>query len=267
MRLGYRTDVRPFSFNDPSGQPTGYTVELCKAVADAVKAKLGLQDLSLKWIPLELGAGLKAAHDGDIDLLCGGTSVTLGRRAIVSFSVPIYPSGIGALVSTSAPPALREVLAHGRPDNKPIWRGSPAFTVLQRKTFSSVAGTTGETWLNQRVASFKLDAVLVPISTYDEGVQRVLGGESDVLFGDLPVLQDAVARSPSGGDLIVIDRHFTYEPLALALRRGDEDFRLAVDGALSDLYRSKAFGELFAAWFGPMDETTATFFRQTALPQ
>jgi putrescine:ornithine antiporter len=267
MTLGYRTDARPFSFNDPAGQATGYTVRLCTIVADRVKAKLALASLPVKWVPLELGAGLKAVQDGSVDLLCGANSVTLARREVVSFSIPIFPSGIGAMLSASAAPALREVLTQGRPGDRPIWRGSPALTVLQRKTFSAVAGTTSEAWLKERLATFKLDAEIVPVNTYDEGIRRVLDGSSDVFFGDLPILLDAAARRESGGSLIVLDRHFTYEPVGLAMRRGDEDFRLIVDRALSELYRSEAFHDLFGAWFGAMDEATATFFRQTALPE
>jgi putrescine:ornithine antiporter len=267
ITFGYRTDAGPFSFNDKAGQAAGYTVGLCMVVADQIKAKLGLGSLTVKWVPLELGAGLKAVQDGSIDLLCGANSITLARREVVSFSIPIFASGIGAMLSRNAAPALREVLTQGRPGNRPIWRGSPALAVLERKTFSAVAGTTSEAWLKERLATFRLDAAVVPVKTYDEGIGRVLDGSSDVLFGDLPILLDAAARSESSGKLIVLDRHFTYEPLGLVMRRGDEELRLLVDRALSDLYRSKGFGELFAGWFGAMDDATATFFRETALPE
>ena len=78
----------------------------------------------------------------------------------------------------------------------------------------------------------------------------MLDGSSNVLFGDLPILLDAAAHSEASGNLIVLERHFTYEPLALAMRRGDEDFRLAVDRALSGLYRSPDFRAFFMEWFG-----------------
>ena len=78
--------------------------------------------------------------------------------------------------------------------------------------------------------------------------------DADVFFGDLPILLDAAKRSPSSGDLIVLDRHFTYEPLALAMQRGDEDFRLVVDRALSGAYRAEGFRDFFTEWFGPPDE-------------
>ena len=64
----------------------------------------------------------------------------------------------------------------------------------------------------------------------------------------------------------VIDRLFTYEPFALALRRDDDDFRLLVDRTLSRLYRSKEFAKLYATWFGKGDDSAMRFFRLMALP-
>ena len=55
-------------------------------------------------------------------------------------------------------------------------------------------------------------------------------------------------------------------PLALALRRGDEDGRLAVDRLLSRIYGSAEFRAMYAKWFGEPDESAAAFFRAVALP-
>lgn len=267
IKLGYVTDERPFSFKDDAGAPSGYAVSLCTMVADKVKAGLGLPALALEWVPLEPETGVEAVKDGQADLTCGATTVTLTRRADVSFSIPIFPSGTGALVRSDAPLAMREILVQGQPSGRPIWRGSPARTVLERKTFSSVAGTTSEGWLEERISTFHLDASIVPVATYEEGIERVLNGSTSVLFGNMPILLDAATRSERSGNLIVLDRLFTYEPLALALPRNDEDFRLIVDGALSEFYASDGFRDFFEEWFGPPEERVVTFFRQTTLPE
>jgi polar amino acid transport system substrate-binding protein len=267
IKLGYGMDARPFSYQSDTGQAAGYAVSVCTMVAEELKQGLGLADLKIKWIPVERNDRLEAVKSGQVDVLCGANSVTLSRRALVSFSLPIFPGGIGALLRANSPLALREVLAQGAPADRPVWRGSPARTVLERKTFSTVAGTTSETWLKDRIAGFKLDATVAPVDSYDEGIDQVLNGSADVLFGDLPILMDAAARRASSGDLIVLDRQFTFEPLALALPRGDEDFRLAVDTALSKLYRSEGFNDFVKEWFGSADSSRIAFFRQTALPE
>jgi polar amino acid transport system substrate-binding protein len=104
------------------------------------------------------------------------------------------------------------------------------------------------------------------VPDYAAGVKMVLDRRAVGLFGDRPVLLDAAKRGPGAGELLVIQRTFTREPLALALRRGDDAFRLLVDRSLSRLFRSKDFGTLFATYFGAPDAGTLEFFQSAALP-
>jgi len=107
---------------------------------------------------------------------------------------------------------------------------------------------------------------VVSVASYEAGIERVLNRSSDVFFGDRPILLDTAKRT-STEDLIVLDRLFTYEPLALAFKRGDEDFRLVVDRTLSRLYGSAEFRDLYAKWFGKPDESALTFFRLSKMPE
>lgn len=264
LLFGYRADARPFSY-DESGKAAGYSVELCGKIADDLKVELGLSALTVEWVPVTPEDRFRALQGNKVDILCGADSVTLERRKEVSFSIPIFPSGIGAIVRWDAPAPLREVLS-GQASSGPIWRASPAL-ILSKKTFSAVAGTTGETWLAGRLDKFKIDATAAPVESYEAGIQRVLDRSSDVFFGDRAILMAAVAGGPSADELIVLNRLFTHEPLALAIRRNDDDFRLAVDRTLSRLFRSDDFRDAYTKWFGEPDESTQTFFRLSALPE
>jgi polar amino acid transport system substrate-binding protein len=265
IELGYRADARPFSYKDESGKAAGYSIALCEKVADDVKTELGLPALTVEWVPVTLEDRFQAVQQGKVDLLCGADSATLTRRKDVSFSIPVFPSGIGAILRADAPAQLRDVLA-GRPSSGPIWRGSPA-RILEKKTFSAVTGTTSASWLTDQFAKFHIDATVAPVDSYQAGIQRVLDRGSDVFFGDRPILYDAAEGGSSAGDLVVLDRLFTYEPLALALGRGDEDFRLVVDRSLSRLFKSSGFKDVYVKWFGEPDDSAAIFFGLSALPE
>ena len=263
IRLGYRADARPFSFRDESGNAAGYSVALCLKVVDAVKAELGLPALSVQWVPVTLEDRFQAVQQGQVDLVCGADTATLERRRDVAFSVPIFPGGIGALLRTDAQPRLREVLSE-RPRTDPTWRGS-AGQLLQAQTFSVVTGTTAEPWLARKLNEFKLTAAVTPVDGYEAGIQGVLDRKAHVFFGDRAILLDAAARHPSASKLMILERLFTYEPVALVLPRGDDDFRLAVDRALSGFYASGELNALYAQWFGAADENARNFFRWIAL--
>jgi polar amino acid transport system substrate-binding protein len=266
VMLGYRADAQPFSYRDESGNAAGYSVALCQAIVDGLKADLGLANLAIQWVPVTVDDRFTAVQQGKVDLLCGAESETLSRRREVSFSLPIYPSGIGALLAADAPPALQEILERGSPPTRPIWRGSPARTLLEAQTLSVVANTRAVDWLRERAAAFDIDARIVPVDSYDTGIQRLINGTSDVLFGDRAILLETAKRNPAAHDLTLLDRRFTSEPIALVLARGDEDFRLVVDQKLSQTIRSDAFRGLYARWLGEFDQGSARFFRDTVLP-
>jgi polar amino acid transport system substrate-binding protein len=265
LTLGYREDARPFSFKDRSGNPTGYSIALCQQVADEVKSELGGANLTVEWVPVTLNDRFDAVAQGKVDLLCSADTVTLERRKQVSFSIPVFPSGIAAMLRSDAPRALQDVLA-GRPASGPIWRASPA-QILQDKTFAVVKGTTGEAWLSGRLNDFQLPATVVTVDSYDAGIKSLLDRNANVFFGDRPILMDAAAESASAADLVVLDKQFTFEPIALALPRNDDDFRLVVDRSLSRYFASDAFLDTYVKWFGTPDPVQVTFFRQSALPK
>lgn len=269
LRLGYRVDAVPLSFRDPAGKPAGYSVELCKDVADAVKAELGLPNLAVEWVPVTAEGRLDRLAAGEIDLLCGATTATLARRAKVSFSLPIFPGGIGVLVRADAPARLRDVLAGRAQPDRPAWRGSPT-QVLQAKNFAVVRGTTAAGWLEKRKKELQVIAQTTAVESYDAGVRAVLERKSDAFFGDRILLLMALQSNEAQADLVLLDRLFTFEPVALALPRGDEDLRLLVDRTLSRLYRSGEIEHLYATWCGagaPPDSDARAFFRMNALPE
>jgi len=263
IRLGYRTDARPFSYRDDSGNAAGYSIALCQTIVDAVRTELNLPALAVEWAPVAAEARFGAVRQSAVDLLCGADTVTLDRRHDVSFSIPIFPGGIGALVRADAPARLRDVLSGRGQTFHPVWRAA-ASQALQARAFSSVTGTTADKWLTERIADLQVLTSVVPVSTYDAGVQAVIDRRSDALFGERAVLLDAARRTPARA-LVVVDRLFTHEPLALALPLDDEAFRLLVDRALSRFYASGQLGNLYTKWFGEPDESAITFFRWNAL--
>jgi ABC-type amino acid transport substrate-binding protein len=266
LRLGYYPSARPFSYQDEAGKPAGYAVSLCQEIAKDMKAELGLSNLAIEFVSVTTADRYDLLQQGKIDLLCGPSVETLARRKEIAFSVPIYPAGVGALMRADAPSYMRDALLYGQAPNRPQWRASLA-QALQRKTFSAVTGTMVLTWLNTKQNELKIESKIVPVESDAAGVQRVLDRSTDVLFGERAVLQDAAKRSPSAGNLIVLDRIFTYEPVALALARGDEDFRLFVDRSLSRLYQTGAIQTFYKKFFGEPGESIQTFFRLSAISE
>jgi ABC-type amino acid transport substrate-binding protein len=260
LALGYYTNAQPMSYRDQSGGAAGYAVMLCQKIVDEVKAELGMQTLAVEWVPLTPAAGMQNVHQGKIDLLCGADAANLTNRANVSFSLPIFPGGISALLRSDSSRALQNLLEERPTPYKPIWRASP-FSPIQHRTLSVVTGTPTVDWAKDRASKLNLIATLDTVVSYDTGITKIVKRSSDVLFGDRATLLALAKRSPDAGKLRVLNRHFTYEPLALALARNDDDFRLVVDRALIRFYASPKFGDAYTAVFGPVDTDTVEYFR------
>jgi len=262
IRLGYRVDASPFSYRDDSGGPAGYSIALCQRVANAIKEEMRIPKLDIEWLPVTASNRFEAVRQSTIDMLCGADTISISRRKIVDFSIPIFPGGIGVLLRSDAPPRLKNVLSGKGQTAHPVWRASGS-DVLQFKTFAVVASTTSEAWVRDRIRDLKIVATATSVPTYDAGVNAVVERRAAALFGERAVLLD-LARHRS--DLVVLDRSYSHEPLAFALPRGDEPFRLVVDRTLAQFYAYGPLSGLYAKWFGEPDEQTLNFFRWSAIP-
>jgi ABC-type amino acid transport substrate-binding protein len=265
IKLGYRTDARPFSF-DSAGGPAGYSVDVCQRVPDAVKQELSLSSLKVEWVPVTVDDRFSAVQEHKVDLLCGATSVTIGRRKQVDFSVPIFPGGVGVVTRSDAPHQLRNILSGKAQEYTPTWR-AVALNILREQIFGVIPGTTAEEWTKRRAKELDVRSRIDPMQNYQVGIQAVLDRKVNAFFGERAILLDAAGHNPSSKKLLVIDRLFTYEPLAFPLARDDDDFRLLVDRTLSQLYASTDFVTAYTKWFGKPDETAMDFFRWNALPE
>ena len=264
LKLGYRIDAPPFSRQEPN-EPVGYSVDLCKNLAEMIKSEMSLPTLRVQWVPVTVDNQLTAVEQHDIDVMCGSVSVTLQRRKQVDFSSPIFPGGVGVVVRSNAPKQLRNILAGQAGDYAPTWR-AVALNILREQTFATIPGTTAEGWLNQKGSELQVQSRINQVPNYAAGIKAVLDGKASAFFAERAALLDEVQRNTSD-DLTVIDRQFTFEPLALAVARGDDDFRLLVDRSLSRFYNDPGFGTAYTKWFGKPDDTAKNFFRWNALPE
>jgi polar amino acid transport system substrate-binding protein len=266
IKLGYFADARPFSYETEGTAPQGYTITLCEHIAAQVKSELSMPGLTVDWKEVQPDRALEQVSQGNIDLLCAPVSVTIDKRRNVSFSLPIFAAGNRAVIRTNASSQLRNVLTQ-QSGNRPVWRGSPAATVLTGTKVGVAEGTTSEQWLKERIGTLQIDAKLVPVEDYRMGIQRLAAGELDMFFGERTVVLGVLSTMDRSvrESVEILDRLFTHEPIALALARNNDDFRAVVDSALSRLYASEQFPALYTKCCGELNEEMRSFFSWNAL--
>lgn len=262
LTLGYISEARPYSFKNEAGNPDGYAIDMCKAMAESAKTELGA--VTLSFVPVTRDEAVRAVAQGKVDLLCTPAVPSIANRKEVSFSSPVFASGIGALVRSDVPTKLKDILLGQPPKSSPVWRAN-ADQVVTKSTLGVLAGGRAEKELMDGLAKLKLAPKVVPVDDYAGGVAAVAAQRIDVFFGERAMLLDAAKQHKGAVKLVVLDRYFTHEVGAFAMARGDDDFRLAVDQALGRVFYSDTFATLYGKWFGPLGDKALTIYRLGAI--
>jgi ABC-type amino acid transport substrate-binding protein len=233
ISLGFRADSPPFSFQGSDGQPAGYTVDLCKRIAAGIERQVGVP-LTIKWVQVTSANRFDQVANGAVELECGNTTVTLGRQERFDFSNLIFVDG-GAVLTLA--------------DN-----GIGRLSDLAGKTIGVKPGTTTETNLKAALKERLIDAKVVTLKDDAEGLAALNAKRIDGYAADRVVLAGNVARelqTNPGVRYTLLQEDFSFDPYALMMKR-DPAFRLAVNRALTQVYRSGAIVEIFDRWLAPL---------------
>ena len=227
VRIAYRTDARPFSFIGPKNDVTGFTVDICKLVTKSLAQQLGVGDLKIEWVPVTVQTRFSAVASGKADMECGSSTVTLGRMKEVDFSSFVFVESTGLVVRKAS--------------------NIGSFGDLGGKKIAVISGTTNEQALARQIKLRNVNATVVPVKDRESGVMAVESGTVDSFASDKLLLVGAYMKNPEA--LMLLPDDLSVEPYAIVLPRGDWAFRLAVNTALAEIYRSGEIAVIFRAWF------------------
>jgi ABC-type amino acid transport substrate-binding protein len=229
IRIAYRADAPPFSYRDGIGEPAGYMVDLCRGVAKRLAQQLNLPSLRINYVTVTAVDRFEAIQENKADLLCEPTSVTLSRRKLVDFSIATFVDGASLMVVSNGPQNLQ---------------------ALSGQTIGVLSGTTTEQELGNSLKNAGVTANVIAAKTHTEGLKMLEDARISAYFADRSILLFLIKDSKAPETFRLADAYLTVEPYALALPKGDEDFRLEVDRALSHIYRSGEIGPILAHTFG-----------------
>ena len=229
MRVGYRVSAPPMSFLDKNGNPTGYSIDLCKCIATEVKNKIGL-DVKVEYVPVTAEGRFKALDNNKIDILCGSTTKTLSRSELVDFTQLTFVTGASLMTLK---------------DNK--GRDSGGFA---GKKIGVVKDTTTAVALKKLIRETSTNAEVVLLNSAKEGIDALRKKKIDAFSSDQIVLIGIVSNAPNPMTFVIDPNVFSFEPFAFAARRNDSDFRLVADRVISDLCRSKKILPIYNKWIG-----------------
>ena len=226
VNLGFREDSLPFSYkNAEQGDPLGYSIDVCNALVDALKAETG-KPLTVKYVPVTGESRFPYVVDGKIDLECGNSTNTKARREKVTFSMPLYFSSAKLLVREGS--------------------GITKFSDLAGKTLAVENGSTGQQIAESRKAAMNTMKVVIAPSS-DAGVVAVETKTADAFMTDDIRLYAFKAQSKE--KLEVAGAVMSIEPLAISFSKDDKELATIVDREFTKLTQSGQLRKLYKKWF------------------
>ena len=207
-------------------------VDLCREIANGIRAQLKLAQLNTRWVALTIQNRLEAVRSGRVDIECSTTTRTLSRQAEVDFSLITFVDGASILARSAS--NTRRLLDFGG------------------KRIAVISSTTTEKVLRESLAERAIKAEVVTVESRPEGLRLVEASKVDGFAADRTTLIGLMLATEARGSFSLLDEDFSIEPYAFALARGDPDFRLAVDRVLARLYRSGHFHGIYDRWLGKL---------------
>jgi len=227
--VGYRESSLPLSYLDDKLKPVGFSIELCKHVVDAVKAKLGMPDLNVKYNPVTSATRIPLVANGTVDIECGSTANMTSRQQQVGFSYTFFVPQFKWIVRADSNIKSEEDL-----------RG---------KTVAVTAGTNTALFVNKMNNEENLGMTITQGKDHAESFLLVETGRASAWMEDDVLLAGFRANAKSPADFKLLDKSYPSDPYALMIRKDDPQFKALVDEALAQLMRAGEFEKLYTQWF------------------
>jgi ABC-type amino acid transport substrate-binding protein len=229
IRIGYRVSEPPMSFLDKDGNPTGYSIDICKGIVTEVENKIGT-GVKIEYVPVTADGRFKALGDNKIDILCGSTTKTLSRSELVDFTQLTFVTGASLMTLK---------------DNKTL--DSAGF---DGTTIGVVKATTTAIALKKLIQETSTNAEIVLFNSAKESIEALRQKKIDAFSSDQIVLIGLALKEHDPMNFVIKSDVFSFEPFALAVKRNDANFRLVADRVISELYRSRKILEIYDKWIG-----------------
>ncbi len=220
VQVGVNGELFGFGKPDEKGVWRGLDVDTGRAIAAAVFGDAN----KIKFIPLTAVQRFTALQSGEVDVLCRNATWTLGRDTELGldFVQVNYYDGQGFLV----PKKLKIKSAKE----------------LDGATVCVLPGTTTELNVADYFRTNKMKMKPVVIESNAELAKAFFAGRCDCLTSDASQLAGTRAVAPHPDDYVILPDIISKEPLAPAVRHGDDQWKDIVNFAVLAMIEAEDLG-------------------------
>ena len=221
VKCGVTNGVAGFSAPDTQGNWSGLDVDSCRAIAAAV---LG-DAKKVEFVPLNSQQRFAALQAGEVDILARNTTWNLTRDASLglSFTTINYYDGQGFLV----PKKLKVTSAKQ----------------LKGATICTQAGTTNEKNVAEWSKAQGVPVKTVVFESFEASFKAFFSGRCQAFTTDSSALAGLRNKeAPNPDDYVILPDLISKEPLAPAVKRGDDEWFAIVKWVPNALIEAEELG-------------------------
>ncbi len=202
VKCGVSDGLSGFSRPDSKGKWVGIDVDVCRSVAVALFGDPN----KIKMTGLSAQQRFAALQSGEVDVLSRNTTYTLARDTSLGFNfAPVtYYDGQGIMVKKAS--------------------GIKSAKELNGASVCIQQGTTTERNLADFFRSHSLKFKPIVMENNDEIFNAFISGRCDAYTGDISGLASDRSRVKNPDSLIILSEVISKEPLAPAVRHGDDEW-------------------------------------------
>ena len=217
----------PYEFLDKEGRPTGFNVELTRAIAEVmgleVEIRLG------RWDTVR-----RSLEDGEVDIVQGMIQ-SEGRSRSLEFS-PSHSIINQSVFARRGTPPVRD------------------FSDLSGKEVLVQKGGMMHDYLLEK----KLALKLYPVDTHVEALRQLSSGKRDyALVGNLPGLY--LSREFGLSNIAPVGKLFAGQPYCYAVRKGNSQLLSQFSEGLAILKNTGRYHKIYDKWLGALEPNVVSW--------
>ena len=229
--VGMELSYPPFETIDASGQPSGVSVDLARALGKSLAKKVRIENIPFTGL-------IPSLKTGKIDCIISSMTDTPERRTSIAFSDPYLSIGLALLVAKNSP--IQSISDLDQPG----------------RTLAVRQGTTGEVWARANIKN----ARVLALEKESAAVLEVVQGKADAfLYDQMSVWKNAQEQPETTRALLT---PVQKENWAVGLRLDNEPLKNQINDFIKTFRASGGFEELGDRYLG--DQKSA--FKDQGIP-
>ncbi|MFL6660989.1 MAG: amino acid ABC transporter substrate-binding protein [Rhizobacter sp.] len=227
--IGTRDSSAPLAYTTGDGKYTGYHVEICNRIVDAIKQELKMPNLATEYTLVTSQNRIPLVTNGTVDLECGSTTNNKTRQQQVAFAPTTYVTNVRIAVKANS--------------------GINSIADLKGKKVVTTTGTTSVQLLRKHERANGVNFEEVFGKDHADSFLLLDSGRADAFVMDDNILAGNIINAKNPADFKIVGETLSEEPIAIMYRKDDPNFKKVVDNAVTAMMKSGEVEKIYNKWF------------------